>query len=180
MRRLVLPLLLILCAPVLRATILVPADFREAVTGSQLIVYGRVIDVRPEAGETSRTVYTVVTVQSATVLRGAETDTVTFRVPGGQIGRYRNVVVGAPQFNEGEEVVVFLTGGGASMAHVFGFSQGVYRVRNEDGRRVVIPPAITGSSVANTPITRGAPERQPMPLENFAAQVRSILAKGAK
>jgi hypothetical protein len=33
-----------------------------------------------------------------------------FRVPGGQVGRYRRVLIGAPEFSEGEEVVLFLKG----------------------------------------------------------------------
>ena len=32
----------------LSATVLIPAEFREIVSGSQIIVYGRVSDVRPE------------------------------------------------------------------------------------------------------------------------------------
>ena len=48
MRFLLALVAVLLFAPGLRATVLVPAEFREIVAGSQIIVYGRVVDVRAE------------------------------------------------------------------------------------------------------------------------------------
>ena len=61
-----------------------------------------------------------------------------------QIGRYKNVMIGAPEFQPGEEAVFFLRADGPSVAHVFGLNQGVFRVRVDarSGRRLVVPPVL--------------------------------------
>jgi hypothetical protein len=61
------------------------------------------------------------------MLKGSPSRTVTFRVPNGQVGRYRRIVVGAPEFAVGEDVVVFLRGAAPAVPTLFGLSQGVYR-----------------------------------------------------
>src|SRR5512133_2066001 len=108
MRRLILICVFLLCASELRATVLVPAEFHEVVAGSQIIVYGRVAAVRAEWSDDRSRIESIVTVTAGTYLKGGPGSTVTFRVPGGQIGRYRNVMIGAPQLQPGEEAVFFL------------------------------------------------------------------------
>jgi hypothetical protein len=170
---------LLLAAPGLRATVLVPAEFREIVAGSQIIVYGRIADVRPEWSDDRRRIDTVVSVQAGSYLKGGPADVVTFRVPGGQIGRYRNVMVGAPEFEPGEEAVLFLRAEGPSMAYVFGLSQGVFRVRvdRRSGRRLVVPPVLMASGDAPQIVRRGSTARRPLRLDAFAATVRAAMAQ---
>jgi hypothetical protein len=172
-------IILLWLAQDLRATVLLPAEFSEVVAGSQIIVYGRVGDVLPEWSDDRSRIDTVVTVDAGSYLKGGPGETVTFRVPGGQIGRYRNVVVGAPEFRQGEEVVLFLSAAGPSIAHVFGLSQGVYRVHVDarTGRRVVVPPVLMASSAAPQTVIRGDQSRQPLPLESFAASVRTAMTR---
>lgn len=179
MRRLITLVMVLWLAQTLRATVLLPAEFREVVAGSQIIVYGRVADVRPEWSDDRRRIDTIVTLEAGTFLKGGPGEAVTFRVPGGQIGRYRNVMIGAPQFQEGEEVVLFLSAAGPAVAHVFGLSQGVYRVRvdTRTGRRMVIPPVLTASSDAPQTIVRGDQSRQPLALDAFSASVRTAMAQ---
>ncbi len=169
----------LLFAPGLRATVLVPAEFREIVAGSQIIVYGRVVDVRAEWSDGRRRIDTLVSVQAGSYLKGGPASVVTFRVPGGQIGRYKNVMIGAPEFQPGEEAVLFLRADGPSVAHVFGLSQGVFRVRVDarSGRRLVVPPVLMASSDAPQIVTRGARDRRPLPLDAFAATVRAAMAQ---
>ena len=179
MRRLITLVMVLWLAQNLRATVLLSAEFREVVAGSQIIVYGRVADVRPEwSGDRAR-IDTVVTLEAGTYLKGGPGESVTFRVPGGQIGRYRNVMIGAPQFQTGEEVVLFLSAAGPAVAHVFGLSQGVYRVRvdTRTGQRLVIPPVLTARSDAPQAIVRGDQARQPLGLDAFAASVRTAMTQ---
>ncbi len=158
------------------ATVYVPADFREMVTASQSIVHGRVVDVRAEPTRDRLMVVSYVTLAVETPLKGPFGASVTFRVPGGQIGRYRRVIVGAPQFERGDEVVVFLSARGPSVPYLFGLSQGVYRVaRARDGGAVVTPPAILAQGAGSERVVRGDPARRALPLESFARQVRAIL-----
>jgi hypothetical protein len=179
MRRLLTLFMLLWLAQGVRATVLLPAEFREVVAGSQIIVYGRIADVRSEWSDDRTRIETIVTLEAGTYLKGGPGDSVTFRVPGGQIGRYRNVMVGAPHFQSGEEVVLFLSAAGPSIAHVFGLNQGVYRVRVDarTGRRLVVPPVLTAASDEPQAIVRGDQARQPLPLDSFAASVRTAMAR---
>src|SRR5215217_689914 len=101
MRRVITLIIMLWLAENVRATVLLPDEFGEVVSGSQIIVYGRVDDVRPEWSDNRRRIETIVTVGAASYLKGGPGETVTFRVPGGQIGRYKNVMVGAPEFRQG-------------------------------------------------------------------------------
>jgi hypothetical protein len=179
MRRFFLVVAMLVCARDLRATVLLPAEFREIVAGSQIIVYGRIADVRPEWSEDRRRIDTVVTVEASAYLKGGPGPTVTFRIPGGQIGRYRNVMVGAPSFQAGEEAVLFLSAAGPSIAHVFGLNQGVFRVRVDarTGRRVVIPPVLMSQGAEPQPVTRGDRTRRQLGLDAFAATVRTAMTQ---
>ena len=162
------------------ATVIVPAEFREIVTGSQAIIVGRVSDVRAEWADERRRIDTYVTVDVASQLKGAPESVVTFLVPGGQIGRYRSILVGAPVFAPGDEVVLFLSAR-AGVRSVFGLNQGVFRIRVDSatGRRVVIPPALLARSESAQTVRRGAATRLPVAVEQFSAQVRAILAEAA-
>jgi len=183
MRRLILIVILMLCAREVRATVLLPAEFREIVAGSQVIVYGRIAAVRAEWSDDRTRIDTIVTVTAGSYLKGGPGGTVTFRVPGGQIGRYRNLVVGAPQFQTGEEAVLFLSAsGGPSIAHVFGLSQGVFRVKVDarTGARLVVPPVLMsqGDGEVAQPVTRGDTARRQLSLDQFAATVRQAMSSG--
>lgn len=169
-------LLMILLATPAAATVYVPVDFREMVTSSQAIVHGRIVDVRSEPTRDRMMVVTYVTLDVDEHLKGSFGDHVTFLVPGGLVGRYRRIIVGAPQFERGDEVVVFLSARGPSIPYLFGLSQGVYRVvRQADGGAVVTPPAVRARGVAAERLVRGDPARRPLPLSSFAREVRTIV-----
>lgn len=178
--RFLLLLLMLGLAPVLRATVLIPSDFREIVSGSQIIVHGRVGDIRAEWIEGRRRIESVITLQPSAFYRGTPAPAVTFRVPGGQIGRYKSVTVGAPEFRPGEEVVLFLKAQGPSVPQVFGLNQGVFRVSvdRRTGGRLVMQPIVTAKGAAPEPVVRGAGARRPLPLDQFAAQIEAVLTNG--
>jgi hypothetical protein len=117
------------------ATVIVPAEFADVVNGSHLIVYGRVIDVRSEMTAGRRSIHSFVTVAVEQALKGNPGATVMFRVPQGQVGRYRRVIVGAPEFTVGEDLMVFLTARPPAIPTVFGLNQGVRRLRGDAAGR---------------------------------------------
>jgi hypothetical protein len=172
-----LTLCLVTCALCLEdvvATVLLPADFATVVTEAGVIVHGTVVDVRSDLTGPRRAIESFVTVAVIESLKGAPGASVTFRVPNGQVGRYRRILVGAPEFAEGDEVVVFLQGRPPAMPTLFGLSQGVYRVtRNAAARAVVTPAPVIGTGR----VIRGDPDRGPMPIEAFAREVRTILER---
>jgi len=155
------------------ATVIVPADFTEMVNGSQMVVHGRVIDVRSQMVGDRRTIESVVTVSVEESIKGQSGTTVFVRVPGGLVGRYRRFMVGAPVFRPGEEVVLFLTGRPPAIPMPFGLSQGVYRVsRAADGSAVVTPPVLSEGRVV-----RGDPARRPLEIGAFLQQVHAAMGR---
>jgi hypothetical protein len=117
------------------ATIIAPAEFADVVNGSQLIVHGRVVDVRSEPTTDRRSIHSFVTVTVDEALKGSPGSTVTFVVPQGQVGRYRRILVGAPEFAVGEEVLLFLNARPPAIPTVFGLNQGVRRLRGDAANR---------------------------------------------
>jgi hypothetical protein len=156
----------------LSAMVVVPAEFSEMVTASELVVHGRVADTRAQIVGDRRTVETVVTLTVIDAIKGQPGTTVYFRVPGGQIGRYRRFMAGAPEFAAGDEVVLFLKGRAPAVPFPFGLSQGVYRVvRDASGRTLVTPPVV---SDAPGRVVRGDVSRRPLELAAFRRNVRAI------
>src|SRR5262245_1762658 len=76
-----------------RAMVVVPADFSEMVASSQTIVHGRVIDVQSYETAGRRTIESLVTVQVVEAIKGTAGSTAYFKLPGGQVGRYRRVMI---------------------------------------------------------------------------------------
>jgi hypothetical protein len=170
-------ILLVLCGSPLRATTFAPADFSELVLAARAIAHGRIIDVRPQLADGRRRVETLVTLQVATYLKGSLGPTVVFRVPGGQVGRYRTIVLDAPQFSAGDEVVLLLGARGPSVPYVLGMSQGVYRISGDpvSGERRVTPAPLQGEGAEWKRVVRGDPARRPMLLTEFARTVQAVL-----
>jgi hypothetical protein len=162
------------------ATVLIGADLGELARDARAIARGRVAAVDAQWTADRRTIETLVTLEVDSYLKGALGATVQFRVPGGSLGRFRSIVVGAPQFAVDDRVVVFLGARGPSVPYVVGFSQGVFRVvRSGDGSTWLVTPAILPSPAGAVTIVRGDPQRQPLPLNDFEQRVRA-LAGGAR
>jgi hypothetical protein len=174
-RYLVLALLAIGFEASLHAMVVVPAEFGEMVAASQTIIHGRVVDVQSYETAGRRTIESLVTVQVVEAIKGQPGSTAYFKLPGGQVGRYRRVMVGAPQCARGDEVVLFLKGSAPAVPMPFGLTQGVYRVnRDAAGRATVMPMVATGPDR----IVRGDPARRPLELTTFTSMVRT--AAGAQ
>ena len=165
------------------ATVVLPIEFRELVTSAAVIVHGRVVDVRSEWVDGRRAVETFVTIEAAEYLKGNLGSRVTFKVPGGQLGRYRTVLVGAPIFGVGDDVFLFLKSNGPSFPFIIGLTQGVFRVASDpdSGGQVVTPPALVGKTgVDSEPIVRGDPGRRPVAIDAFRDVVRQALSERAQ
>ena len=155
-----------------QATTLVPGDFAQMARDSELIVHGTVLSVEGQVTGSRQTIESVITVQVAETMKGTPTAQTVFRVPGGRVGRYRRVMVGAPEFTAGDEVILFLKGRAPAMAMPYGLSQGVYRVARRAGVATVTPAVVAGVGR----VTRGDPSRRPLDPAAFAQQVRLALA----
>jgi hypothetical protein len=174
----------VLVTSVASATVIVPAEFTEIVGGSAIIAHARIVDVKAQWADGRRWIDSVVTADVVSYLKGGSNqETITFKVPGGRLGRYRSVVVGAPQFVRGEEAVLFLKARGDELPDVFGLNQGVFRIRIDSvtGQRVVVPPVLKApeAGAAPQPVVRGALDRKPLTFESFGARVLEAMASKA-
>lgn len=169
----VLALLLSVAAPA-AATVVVPVDLAEMSREARAIARGRVIAVEGQWTEGRRGIETIVTLQVESYLKGQLGETTQFRVAGGTLGRFRSIVVGAPQFAVGQRVIVFLAASGPAIPHVIGFHQGVYRVNSGASGAVLVSPAPAVASAV--PVPRGSESRVPVPLAEFEQRVRTLSA----
>jgi hypothetical protein len=157
-------------------TVLVPAELGTLVREAPIVVRGRVAAVEPQWSADRRSIETLVTIDVESYLKGSLGQALTFRVPGGQIGRFRSVVVGAPAFLVDERVVLFLGHRGPRVPYVLGLSQGVYRLAAAEGGWQITPPAVIGGAGPARPVVRGDPARRPLSLSAFERHVRDLMA----
>jgi hypothetical protein len=159
----------------LAATVIVPADLAELTRDARAIARGHVAAVTGRWSDDRRTIETLVTLEVDRYLKGGLGETIDFRVPGGDLGRYRSIVDGAPEFAVGDRVVVFLGASGPMVPFIVGFNQGVYRIALDTGAvPVVTPPPMLPSAQARA-VVRGDPARRPMPLADFEARVLALV-----
>lgn len=159
MRRLGLAaLLLALAGPAAGATF-VATSVEQVARTSDAVVRGRVRAVSSRFTRDGRIVTEVeLLVESA--WKGAPEATVRLVVPGGRVGSLAQIVDAAPRFEEGEEVVVFLSRRGPAW-RVNGHALGKYRVEGGEARSAlggaqVLPRALEAGERAVG--TMGVPE----------------------
>jgi hypothetical protein len=160
-----------------RATVLIGADLGELARDARAIARGRVVAVDAQWTADRRTIETLVTLDVETYLKGQLGATLQFRVPGGLFGRFRSIVVGAPQFEVDDRVVVFLGARGPGVPFVLGLGQGVFRLARSTDRStwLVTPPALLRPASGAVRIVRGDPARRPEPLPDFERRVRALV-----
>jgi len=166
-------LLLIALAAPARATVVVPADLGELARDAIAIARGRVAAINVQWTDDRGTIETIVTLEVESYLKGSFGSELSFRVPGGELGRFRSIVVGAPEFAVGQRVVVFLGARGPTIPFIVGFNQGVYRIVAGESGWMVTPPANVPAA-ASVRVVRGDVARRPMPLADFEQRVRAL------
>jgi hypothetical protein len=163
-----------------RATVVLPADLGVLARDARSIPRGRVVAVESRWTESRRGIETLVTLEAETYLKGALGPTVQFRVPGGQLGRFRSITVGAPQFAVGQRVIVVLGARGPSVPFVLGLGQGVFRLAESPAGWTVTPPPVLppparpARLARPAKIVRGDPQRVATPLAEFERRVRAL------
>ncbi len=165
--------LAVACGALAQATVLIPADVGELSRDAVAIARGVVVAVDGQWTADRRTVETIVALEVEAYLKGQMGDLLRFRVPGGSLGQYRTIVVGAPTFSIGQRVVVFLGARGPTIPHLLGLGQGVYRLSlGQEGQWLVRPSPVLPSSVGR--VARGSAARPPVPLGDFERDVREL------
>src|SRR3954467_12992822 len=144
-----------------RATVLIPADLGELSREALAIARGRVAALDAQWTEDHGTIETIVTLEVESYLKGGLGATLRFRVPGGELGRFRSIVVGAPEFAVNQHIVVFLGARGPSVPHVLGLSQGIFHMSlaADNSGWLVTSPVMLPAAAGNVRVVRGDPTR---------------------
>jgi hypothetical protein len=161
-----------------RATVLLPGDLGEIARQAAAVVRGTVVSVQTQWVDGRRRVETIVTLDVAESFKGGMTGKVSFQVPGGVMGRYRSVTIGAPVFHQGEEVIVCLGAQPPSLPYVLGLGQGVFRIRRDaaSGQKLVTPPALLADPSQAVNVQRGDPARRALSLAQFVTTLQAALS----
>ncbi len=89
------------------------------------------------ASFTGQTIYTHYKLQITETLKGFPTQDVV--VPGGTVGKYRQLFPGTPELQPGQDYLLFLWTSSTGLTHLMGLSQGVF----------ALAPQADGSTVAS-------------------------------
>ena len=172
--------LTVLLTASLSASVAIPAEINALVSDAQAIVHGRVVRLQGRASGDGLGIETLVTLEAESYLKGDLGREVTFVVVGGQFGRYRSVVSGAPQFAEGQEVVLFLGAKAPALPHVIRMSQGAFRVSvdRRTGARTIRRQPLASEAATWQKVQRGAGAPDGLSLQAFGAMVRTAMEKG--
>lgn len=171
MRAVLIAVALSCVSSIATATVFLATDLNQLSRDATAIARGEIVAVDAQWTDGRRTIETLVTLHTETYLKGSLGDIVQFRVPGGSLGRFRSVVVGAPTFSVGQRVIVFLGSRGPTIPYVLGMSQGVFRLtQSPQGGWTVTPPGVVAGS--DGPVVRGT--RGQMALTDFEREVRAL------
>jgi hypothetical protein len=154
----------------------VPLPFPDLVQQSQVVVYGRVAEVQGRWTDDRQAIDSLVTVQVIEYFKGLRGETIVFKVPGGHAGGMVNVLPGAPEFREGDLVVLFLASRGPALPGPVGLTQGVFRVMVDprSGQLLVSPPPVDLQGAAPGRIVRGDHRRHPVSLSTLGGVIRAL------
>lgn len=164
-------LLLTATTPVL-ATIMVPLTDEEAVSKADLIVQGRILDVRSFWNKERTAILTEARIQVEDTILGEPSRIVAVRTIGGQVGDVRIVFEGGPELKAGDRQLLFLKRHWDGAFRVLGARQRQYRIRTtRDGREMAVPLIEPGPAL-ETPEGDEVPRPKTLPVAQLKRQLR--------
>ena len=128
------------------ATTLLQMSMNDLILQSTSIVRAKITGTR--TGAVGGDIYTYYQLQVSETLKKGAIQPVEFAVPGGVYGNTRQIGIGSPVFNEGQEYVLFLWTSRSGMTQVIGLTQGMFNLsRDASGDAVLNRPAIADQMV---------------------------------
>jgi hypothetical protein len=166
------------------ASVMVEATVPELARKADVVARGKVMQSESRVSGDGMRISTVVTLQVSEAWKGTPGETVQIQVPGGSHGGIAQIVQGAPQFREGEDVVVFLRGAGGQVSdpaqrkapmRVVSMAQGKMNVTvTHDGAEVAAPD-LDGLELVErgTTTIKPAVEAVPLKVADLKKQVKA-------
>ena len=138
------------------ATTLRRDDAPTLLAGSQQVVVGRVVAVRPHWDTSHRRIVTDVSLAVLETIKGAVADSLTLTQLGGEVDGVRYAIEGSPEFKVGDEALLFVWRDRRGRAQVNGLAQGRFGITRDraTGARLLerplpglaLRPAATGAA----------------------------------
>lgn len=150
-----------------QATTVRRLSFDDLVRKAEIIVSGQVTDSRTYRSNDGKLIFTSYTVQVAETLKGKTPATVTVTTIGGKLGNTVLHVSGMPQFQTGENAVLFLEHSGAYTT-VVGLNQGKFNVSNGE-----VSNTMSGLSFPDA----SAAKPLKMPVDEFKRQIKLRISR---
>jgi hypothetical protein len=167
----------------LRATLVPRMSLEEVVDASESIVQGTVVKTWSAWDDGHKYIWTHYEIQVADKLKGSVPGTFVVSEPGGVVGETELQIAGTPQYEVGEEVVLFAERTPLGYLRTCGWGQGKFRVARAplDGK-ITVRTAAKGIELVERPAagdskTKGTPlgEMNGLDLEQFKTRVRELV-----
>ncbi|MFI5398340.1 MAG: matrixin family metalloprotease [Candidatus Binatia bacterium] len=164
-----------------RGTTFVLMSHEDLARSSAVIALGQVQAISTTA-DSAEHVETLIRIAVEEQVKGARQRTVTMAVPGGSAAQVRRVVYGAPQFNLGERVLVFLRQRSDGTLTPNGLAMGkytiVHRVTGDVARRQIKGEgtAVMAYDKTTGELAQGVPTDE-RPLAAFLGTLRQMVAQ---
>jgi hypothetical protein len=165
--RALLVLVLLLAAAPAAAAVAPPVTVENLAREADAVVRGKVQRRVSRWSEDGRHIFTLVTVRVGAVWRGSAPGRITVRVPGGEVGEVGQITDAAPEFADGEEVVLFLAREDGDTFRVHGLALGKFRVAKGEAR-----PDLGHITFTKGLIPAGERRVETMPLDELEWRVR--------
>jgi hypothetical protein len=110
------------------ATTLLKKNLDDLVREADAIVVGTVSEIQAQS-DAGGGIHSFVTLANLQVIHGDyQDDSLTLRFEGGRVGQDVRFIIGSPQFQPHDRVLVFIQGNGQYLVPVVGWTQGVFRL----------------------------------------------------
>ena len=162
-----LAVLLLIAAGPAAAAVAPPVTVENLAREADAVVRGKVQRRVSRWGEDQRHIFTFVTVRVGAVWRGSAPARITVRVPGGEVGEIGQKVDAAPEFEDGEEVVLFLLREDGDTFRVHGLALGKFQVKKGEAR-----PGLDRFTFTKGLIPAGERRVEAMPVDELEWRVR--------
>ncbi|HYT53920.1 MAG TPA: hypothetical protein VEQ38_04335 [Verrucomicrobiae bacterium] len=118
-----------------QATTLQELSFDRLIGEADLIIKGRVEELKTRQVSDRRSMTTIVTVSIERQFKGPKVSSVTIEQPGGSLGDVTLGVPGLPEFTYGEDVILFLKRPRGGAFNIVGGKQGKFTAKTQPGSR---------------------------------------------
>lgn len=156
------------------ATIARAVQFDEKVEQAAAIVVGKVVSQQSSWDAGRQRILTYSKFQVESTLKGFPAREITIVTPGGTVGDIAQDFVGVPQFNTGDEHVVFVRNTQIGPTVLF-LDQGAYRVEKDDRGDRIVKPLESNAVLVDTQRGQAVSPEGPRLLREFEGNVRQSL-----